>query len=71
MMKWFVIKIVFILLVGLALTEIHLIIYKLYPETINLKYRFWLDKNYKDQVTLVWFIYEVMNTIKNILFTYV
>ena len=69
-MKWFIIKITSLLLIGVALTEIHMVVLFLYPQTAELTYSLWLDKNYKQDVTVLWYIYEVCNILKSILWCY-
>lgn len=69
-MKWFTIKITALLLIGIALTETHMVILFFYPKTAELTYSLWLNKDYKEEITVLWYIYEVCNIIKNIIWCY-
>jgi hypothetical protein len=69
-MKWFVIKITSLLLIGIALTDIHMVVLFLYPNTAELTYSLWLDKNYNEEITVLWYIYEISNILKNIIWCY-
>jgi hypothetical protein len=69
-MKWFVIKITSLLLIGIALTDIHMVVLFFYPDTAELTYSLWLDKNYNEEITVLWYIYELSNVLKNIIWCY-
>lgn len=59
-----------LLLIGIALTDVHMVVLFFYPNTAELTYSLWLDKNYKEQITVLWYIYEVCNILKNIIWCY-
>lgn len=68
-MKLVEIVIVIVLLLGLALTELHVFVYHYWKATAKLEWHGWIDKNYKEKVTVLYFLYEIEPIFKNIIWT--
>lgn len=69
-MNKFVITITLFLLLGLALSEIHMFILKFYPQTAIIERSFWLDKNHNEKISLVWYVYEVSNILNRMIWVF-
>lgn len=69
-MKWFTIKITALFCIGLGFTEIHMVIYYLYPKTAEIEYSLWLDKSFHQPITVLWYIYELTSILKNLIWVY-
>lgn len=69
-MKQFIIGITFLLCLALALCEIHMVVLKFYPIESSKEYAFWLDKNHKEKISSVWYIYEVSNILSKLIWAF-
>lgn len=58
-MKSFTARVTVALLFGLLLCETQSIVRILYPETEVQEYSLWLSNNYKEKITLLWYMYEM------------
>lgn len=68
-MNKIVYTIVLLFLFGLLLSELPIIIYKLYPETSDIQYNlFW---NSDEKITVLWYIYELSSISNRIIWAFV
>lgn len=45
--------------VSIALCDLHLFVGWLWPETYEVRYRLWLSSSYKEDLSVVWYLYEL------------
>ncbi len=64
------VQVVALLLTGLFICEIHTIVYKFFPETANVEYNLWFDRSYLIKINPLWYIYEIMGVLKNVIWCY-
>jgi hypothetical protein len=69
-MKWFIIKIVSLCVIGLFLSELHTLIYYIKPETANIELDLWMDKSYHQKLSVLWYVYELNNRLSMIIWFY-
>lgn len=70
--NWFNVKVAVCLLIGLLLQEASGLVYSVWPETEHIYFsNLYLDKGYKQPITVLYFIYELMPYLKDALFFYV
>lgn len=69
-MNSLIIQVVILLFLGLGLSEISSLIYWLYPQTAIIQYDLFLDRGYKQKLTVLWYIYELTNILDRILWAY-
>lgn len=50
---------ILLLFLGLALSEVHGLVFYFFPQTETKQYKAFLDPEYKEQITLLWYIYEM------------
>lgn len=65
------IGLIILLLVGLALTEVHGLIYFFWPQTSQIEYDLFLDKSYHNKITVLWYVYEMANILNRIIWALV
>jgi hypothetical protein len=69
-MKSLIIEIAVLLFISVALTELHMIVFFFYPQTATETHSIWIDKNYNENITLLWYIYDLCSILKNIVWSY-
>lgn len=55
---------------GILLSELPTIIHRIYPQTSEIEYSLFLDKNYKEQLTILWYIYEPVALLNRMIWAY-
>lgn len=60
-----------LLVIGVILTDIHSLIHHFFPQTAEIEYVLWLDKSYKEKITVLWYFYEITSIINHIIWCYV
>lgn len=73
MNRWFVIRMILLLVLGLALNSISTLVGWAMPETVNIYVgNIYFDKNYKaPSVTVLYYIYELAPYVDNVIRAYV
>lgn len=69
-MNWFVIKISALLIFSILITELHTLVYYIFPITANVQINLWIDRSYDNPVTVLWYIYELMNILRDAIWCY-
>lgn len=64
-------RLILLLFIGILLCEFHGAIFLFWPETANIKYNLWLDKSYKENITVLWYTYELGNILDRVIWAYV
>lgn len=65
-----VIQISALLIMAIAISEIHIVVLKLFPQTGMIEKAFWLDKNHKEKISVIWYIYELSNIVNKMIWMY-
>lgn len=69
-MNNFIIQMVILLFIGLGLSEISSLIYFLWPNTAKIEFDLFLDRAYKQKLTVLWYIFELGQILNRILWAY-
>lgn len=72
MSKWVIVRMVILLGIGLLIRDITAIVYYFWPQSADLYFKnlFW-DKSYTQEMTILYFIYEITQYVKDTLDFYV
>lgn len=71
MSKYSVIWISILLLSGLMISEIPTLLMIFWPETGVIEYNLFIQKSYKESITVLWYIYELGHILNRIIWIYV
>lgn len=67
-------KLIYILVplffIGLLLSELPVIIYKMYPQTSQIEYNLFLSNEYEEKITVLWYIYELAAILNRFIWVY-
>jgi hypothetical protein len=53
------VKLTVLLFIGLALSEVHKLVYFIWPQSSVLEYDLFLSKTYHEKITVSWYVYEL------------
>lgn len=70
-MNKLIIELSILLFLGLALSEVHSLVYYLKPETAKIEFDLFLEKAYKQKLTVLWYLYELSGLLNRIIWAYV
>ena len=71
MSKFLAIQLIILLFSGLAICEIYRLVYWKWPQTATIEYDLFLAKNYKEKITVLWYMYELGNFINRSIWAFV
>ncbi len=63
-------NIAILLFFGLLLSTSYKLVSFLYPNTAVIEYRLWLNKNHKETITVLWYMYELSGIINRLIWAY-
>ncbi len=67
----FSVRIGVLLIIGLAICDLHSIIWKLWPQTEFIEYDIFWSKNFHLKMNVLWYLYEFSNMINKMIWCYV
>jgi len=70
-LKIFSRRIAILLIVGIAICDLHSIIWKLWPQTEFIEYDLFLSKKFHLKMNVLWYMYEISNMLNKIIWCYV
>lgn len=69
-MRRLTITITIMFLSGIFLSELPVIIHKLYPQTAEIEYSLFLDNKVEQKITVLWYLYEISDLLNRMIWAY-
>lgn len=70
-MRWPIIRLILLLFFGKLVCQLHLLVYMFWPETASIKYNLYLSKESTQNITVLYYLYELTGILKDVILNYV